>query len=63
MVKVDAMLKMFKQLSTPENKKVKVAFPEAGDHVIACELFSGAVDRLFSETIKFGKDVLRLPQN
>jgi esterase/lipase len=63
MVKVDAMLKMFKQLSTPENKKVKVAFPEAGDHVIACELFSGAIDRLFSETIKFGKDVLRLPQN
>jgi len=60
-VKVNAMLKMFEQLSTPENKKVKVAFPEAGDHAIACELFSGAVDSVFLETIKFGKEVLRLP--
>jgi hypothetical protein len=39
-VKVDAMLKMFDELGTPENMKQKVAFPEAGDHPIGSKLFS-----------------------
>jgi len=39
-VKVDAMLKMYGQLGTPENLKQKVAFPEAGYHPIASKLFS-----------------------
>ena len=39
-VRVDAMLKMFGQLGTPENQKQKVAFPEAGTHVVGCQLFS-----------------------
>ena len=37
-VKVDAMLKMFDQLGTPENMKQKVAFPEAGDHPIGKQI-------------------------
>jgi len=41
-VKVDAMLKMFDELGTPENMKQKVAFPEAGDHPIGSKLFSKA---------------------
>lgn len=39
-VRVDAMLKMFDQLATPENLKQKIAFPEAGEHPIASKLFS-----------------------
>jgi len=59
-VKVDAMLKMFDQLGTYDDRRVKVAFPDAGDHVIACELTSGSVDEVISETIKFGEEVLNL---
>lgn len=59
-VKVDAMLKMFDQLGTYADRKVKIAFPEAGDHVIACELTSGSVDDVIRETIKFGEEVLGL---
>jgi esterase/lipase len=62
-VKVDAMLEMFEQLGTPEEEKIKVAFPEAGDHVIACELTSGAVEQVIAETIKFGSEILNLKEN
>ena len=37
-VSIPAMLRMFEQLGTPEDKKQKVAFPEAGDHVIISHL-------------------------
>lgn len=59
-VKVSAMLKMYKQLGTSPERKIKVAFPEASDHVIANELFSGCVDDVIAETIKFGTEVLKL---
>lgn len=59
-VKVSAMLKMFDQLGTPPDKKVKEAFPNAGVHVIASELSSGSYKKVIAETIKFGEDVLRL---
>lgn len=59
-VRVDAMLDMFEQLGTAADQKVKVAFPEAGAHVIACELTSGAVDQVISESIAFGENVLAL---
>ena len=39
-VSVPAMLEMYDQISTPEDKKVKQAFPETGNHVIASELRS-----------------------
>ena len=54
------MLKMFDQLGTSEDQKVKVAFPEAGDHVIGCELTSGSVDQVISETISFGEKIVGL---
>ncbi|MCK3682931.1 alpha/beta fold hydrolase [Maribellus sp. YY47] len=57
-VRVDAMLTMFDQLGTLSSDKVKRAFPEAGGHVIGCELTSGCVDEVIAETIKFGEDVL-----
>jgi esterase/lipase len=59
-VKVSAMLKMFDQLGTPADRKIKVAFPEAGDHVIACELTSGSVEEVIRESKKFGEDILGL---
>ncbi len=59
-VKVSSMLKMFDQLGTPSDRKIKVAFPEAGDHVIACEITSGSVDEVIRETIEFGEEVLNL---
>ena len=62
-VRVDAMLKMFDQLGTLPTQKVKKAFPEAGEHVIACELTSGCVDEVIAETIKFGETVLGLTPN
>lgn len=59
-VKVSSMLKMYGQLGTAPDRKVKVAFPEAGEHVIACELTSGCYKEVIAETIKFGEEVLRL---
>ncbi|MDX1283558.1 MAG: hypothetical protein R3182_01035 [Draconibacterium sp.] len=59
-VKVSSMLKMFEQLGTSSDRKVKKAFPDAGEHVIACELTSGSVDEVINETIKFGKEVLKM---
>lgn len=59
-VKVSAELKMFDQLGTPAESKIKIAFPEAGDHVIASEIKSGAYREVISETIKFAETVLRM---
>jgi hypothetical protein len=59
-VKVSAMLKMFNQLGTPSDLKIKVTFPEAGDHVIASDLTSDSVDEVVRETLKFGEEVLGL---
>ncbi|WP_346861268.1 serine aminopeptidase domain-containing protein [uncultured Draconibacterium sp.] len=59
-VRVDAMLKMFDELGTVQAEKVKQAFPEAGDHVIACELTSGCVVEVIAATEKFGENILGL---
>lgn len=59
-VKVSAMQKMYNQLGTASDRKVKVAFPEAGNHVIASELTSGCVEEVIAESIKFGTEVLQM---
>lgn len=59
-VKVSAMKKMFKQLGTTEEYKKQMAFPEAGDHVIASELKSNAYDQVLRESAKFAREVLLL---
>jgi len=59
-VKVGAELEMFDQLGTSAEAKVKMAFPDAGDHVIASEIKSGAYKQVIAETIKFGKEILKL---
>jgi pimeloyl-ACP methyl ester carboxylesterase len=59
-VKVDAMLKMFDELGTPENLKQKVAFPEAGCHPIASKLFSGAWKDVEAASYQFAEEKLGL---
>jgi pimeloyl-ACP methyl ester carboxylesterase len=59
-VDVKAMLKMFNALATPENKKRKVAFPNADAHVIACELTSKSVKEVKKETFRFAEEILEL---
>jgi pimeloyl-ACP methyl ester carboxylesterase len=52
-VKVSAMLDMFDQLGTPEELKMKMALPNAGDHVIGCEETSNSVDELVAALNQF----------
>lgn len=59
-VRVDAMLKMFNELGTPENLKEKVAFPNAGCHPIACKLLSGAWQDVEKASEQFAKEKLGL---
>lgn len=59
-VSVPAMLDMYTKVTTPENKKMKVAFPEANHHVIASSLTSGQVDDVQRETEKFLEGVIGL---
>lgn len=59
-VRVDAMLKMFDQLGTPENLKQKVAFPEAGTHPIGCKLLSGAWQDVEKVSFTFAEEKLGL---
>jgi len=59
-VRVDAMLKMFDQLGTPSDKKQKMAFPEAGTHVIGCKLVSGAWQDVEKASFAFGEEKLGL---
>jgi esterase/lipase len=59
-VRVDAMLTMFDQLGTSPDDKVKKAFPDAGEHVIASKLTSGSVDQVIIETVNFGEMILNL---
>ncbi|MTI21488.1 alpha/beta hydrolase [Fulvivirga sp. RKSG066] len=59
-VSVEAMLDMYDQLGTPDESKVKVAFPEAGHHVIASHFTSEDLDGVKQETFSFLEDVMGL---
>jgi pimeloyl-ACP methyl ester carboxylesterase len=59
-VRVDAMLKMQEQISTPEEMKVAVAIPEAGAHVIGSSLTSKDVPGVYREIEKFAVEKLKL---
>lgn len=59
-IEVKAALRMFDELGTPADKKVKMAFPEAGDHVIACKLTSHAVAEVQEQTFMFTREILGL---
>jgi len=59
-VRVDTELKMFDQLSTPENLKQKVAFPEAGTHPIGSKLLSKSWKEVEKASYKFAEEKLGL---
>ncbi len=59
-VSVPAMLDMYTQIKTPENLKRKVAFPEAGDHVIASSLKTDSYEKVLQESKKFLEEVVHL---
>jgi pimeloyl-ACP methyl ester carboxylesterase len=59
-VSVDAMLKFFDQLGTPNELKRKMSFPTAGAHVICGKLFSKDVETVKAESFKWAEEVLKL---
>lgn len=59
-IEVKAALRMFDELGTPEDQKMKVAFPEAGVHVIACGLSSKAIPQVREKTFEFARRILGL---
>ena len=59
-VSVPAMLKMFGELGTPEALKEKIAFPNAGAHVIASYIRSKDWQDVEMETDKFLSGVVKL---
>lgn len=57
-VSVPEMLKAFEALGTPAAQKRKVAFPNAGEHVIASHFTSKDLEGVFRETDKFLSEVV-----
>jgi hypothetical protein len=54
------MLKMFDELGTPPELKQKMAFPEAGAHVIASHIRSNDWNGVEIETIRFLNNIVKL---
>lgn len=59
-VKVSAILEMNDQLSTPDDLKVAVNIPTAGEHVLGSSLVSKDVEGVYKEIEKFAIDKLKL---
>lgn len=60
-VRVDAMLKMFDQLGTPESLKRKVAIPNGGNHVLGSYLTSKDLPGVETAISSFVSNVLKVP--
>ncbi len=60
-VSVPRMQEMFTQLGTPENLKKEMAFPNAGDHVIASSITSKDWEGVMFATISFLENVAKVP--
>ena len=59
-VKVSAMLRMFKQLGTDSTLKMQTAIPGAGDHVIGSYIKSNDIESVEKTTYMFAENVLGL---
>lgn len=60
-VSVPAMLEMYEELGTESNQKRKIAFPNAGDHVMTSYVSSKDLESVQKETNDFIEQVLKLP--
>lgn len=61
-VSVPAILWMYENLGTPADKKVAVAFPDAGDHVIGCELTNPNWMKVYDATAGFLEEKVGVKQ-
>ncbi len=59
-VSVPAMLDMYEKLGTPSEQKRKIAFPNAGDHVLANPHKSRSYGKVKEETCKFVEEILKI---
>jgi pimeloyl-ACP methyl ester carboxylesterase len=59
-VSIEAMLDMFNELGTPPDKKVKVAFADAGCHPIASEIYNKNYKEVEIKTYEFAENILSL---
>lgn len=59
-VRVDAMRKMFDEVSTPHTLKKEVALPKTGDHVIGSYIKSGDVQSVIDVGEEFLRDIMGL---
>lgn len=59
-VRVDAMLDMFASISTPEDQKIAVPIPDAGDHVIGSYIKSKDYQSVIRESEAFLAEVMGL---
>lgn len=59
-VSVPAMLEMYEQVGTDDNLKRKIAFPEAGDHILANPHKSKSYGKVKEETCRFVEDILNI---
>ena len=57
-VSVPAMLRMFEEISTPQDQKRKIAFPNVGDHVMTSHITSKDLNSVSEETYKFLESIL-----
>ena len=57
-IEVKAALQMFEKVNTPGSKKIAQPFPEAGAHVIACDLTSKSVAEVSKATYAFAETIL-----
>ena len=62
-VSIPAMLKMFDELGTPNNKKQKIAFPDAGDHVIGSYLTTSNYSQVEKVALSFLEEKLNIDLN
>lgn len=60
-VSVPAMLAMYDELGTTAGQKQKVAFPNAGEHVIASHFTAGDLTGVYRATAAFMQNVLKMP--
>ena len=59
-VKVDAILRMHKELATPDSLKVAVAIPTAGVHCIGSDLTSKDINAVSDQITTFFTDKLKI---
>lgn len=59
-VSVEDMLEFYNAISTPDNQKVRVAYPDAERHVISSWIFSKSIEKVKADTYRFLDEICRI---